>query len=387
MRDEWREVRLGDITQWKSGGTPSKGNPQFWAGHIPWISAKNMPDGWVENAEPQITQSGLENGSSLAPVDSILMLVRGSGLFNRRYISIVKKPVAFNQDIKCIESDSATMPLFLFYLLRGNDAQLLSMLETTGIGAGKFDTKRLQNMVVNLPPISEQRAIAATLSCLDDKIELNNKINANLEAQAQAIFKNWFVDFEPFQDGEFVDSELGMIPKGWRVGTIGDVIRLQRGHDLPIANTVSGQYPVLGSKGIIAYHNKYTTKAPCIVMGRSGNIGNPRYYNCDAWAHNTSLYVKEFRCMPLWIFYILSQIDYAVFKGGSAVPTLNRNHVELWKITIPPNNIQNKFHDVVDGFMQQIKQNKNQSRTLTAIRDALLPKLMSGEIEVPLEDE
>lgn len=144
MKCKWREVYLDDITKWSSGGTPSKNNPLYWDGTIPWISAKNMPDGWLDDAEPKITELGLNNGSKLAPPNSILMLVRGSGLYNRRYICITRREVAFNQDVKCIETTDECLPEFLYYWLRGNDTNLVSLLETTGIGAGKFDTKRLQ---------------------------------------------------------------------------------------------------------------------------------------------------------------------------------------------------------------------------------------------------
>jgi len=194
MRCEWKEVCLGDLTKWSSGGTPSKNNPLYWNGTIPWISAKNMPDGWVDDAEPKITELGLNNGSRLAPPKSILILVRGSGLYNRRYICITRKAVAFNQDAKCIEPNDEVLPEFLYYWLRGNDKSLVSLLETTGIGAGKFDTKRLQQLRVVLPSLQEQKKIISLLCPLDDKIELNNKINENLEQQAQTLFKKWFIE-------------------------------------------------------------------------------------------------------------------------------------------------------------------------------------------------
>jgi len=199
---------------------------------------------------------------------------------------------------------------------------------------------------------------------------------------AQAIFKSWFVDFEPFADGEFTDSELGEIPTGWKVGKVGDVVRLQRGHDLPINTVVDGGYPVVGSKGVIAYHNKFTSAAPAIILGRSGNIGLPRYYNKDCWAHNTAIYSKEIYGAPLWVFFMLCQIDYTVFKGGSAVPTMNRNHVESWQIVVPPTPVQNEFHELISPLYAQRDLVEVQSATLVALRDTLLPRLMSGELSV-----
>ena len=130
----------------------------------------------------------------------------------------------------------------------------------------------------------------------------------------------------------------------WKQGTVGDVLQLQRGHDLPRAEMLGGDYPVAGSTGTIGYHNQYTAKAPVIVMGRSGNIGNPRLYLSDCWTHNTSLYVKQlYQAEYLWAFYLLKNLNYDGFVGGSAVPTLNRNDVHAYSIPIPPLELQKTF--------------------------------------------
>lgn len=273
-------------------------------------------------------------------------------------------------------------PVFLSYHLGNPLTRAWIVQHAHGATMPNLNTEILSAVPIFVPSMEVQQSIAATLSCLDDKIVLNNKINANLEAQAQAIFKSWFVDFEPFQDSEFVDSELGRIPKGWRVGCIGDVVRLQRGHDLPVNTIEHGKYPVLGSKGILGYHDEYTTQAPCIVMGRSGNIGNPRYYPFSCWAHNTTIYVKEYFCAPLWAFYILKQVDYSIFKGGSAVPTLNRNHVESYHIIIPPEVAQKNFHDLINPMIEVINHKIEENLALETLRDTLLPKLMSGEVAI-----
>ena len=127
----------------------------------------------------------------------------------------------------------------------------------------------------------------------------------------------------------------------WKQGTVGDVLQLQRGHDLPRTEMTGGKYPVAGSTGTIGYHDEFTAEAPVIVMGRSGNIGNPRLYLCNCWTHNTSLYVKQiYEAEPLWVFYLLKNLNYDGFVGGSAVPTLNRNDVHAYGIAIPPLELQ-----------------------------------------------
>ena len=140
---------------------------------------------------------------------------------------------------------------------------------------------------------------------------------------------------------------------------LGDVVTFQRGHDLPKAQMVDGPYPVLGSNGIIGYHNRYTTTGPVIVVGRSGNVGYPFMVKSNAWAHNTSLYIKDFKGNdPIFIYYFLQTLNLAKFAGGSAVPTLNRNHINTIKVKIPKDvSVQQKIGSVLASFDEKISTN------------------------------
>ena len=165
--EEWKEYKLGDLIKLSSGGTPDKKNDSYWGGAIPWISAKSMYDDYLYSSDLTITNEGLINGSRIAPVNSILLLTRGSGLFNRIPVCLVKKEMAFNQDVKCLESKNQDIVsnLFLFYWLMGNKHEISAILETTGIGAGKIDTERLKNIKINLPPVRTQKALVQSI-CL-----------------------------------------------------------------------------------------------------------------------------------------------------------------------------------------------------------------------------
>ena len=222
---------------------------------------------------------------------------------------------------------------------------------------------------VRLPELQTQKKIAAALSLLDEKIRTNAKINENLEQQIEAIFNNKYAP--------------SLCCPNWNVGTIGDVVTLQRGYDLPKDKMVPGSYPVAGSTDTIFYHNDYTTEAPCVVMGRSGNIGKPRLYMERCWAHNTTLFVKDFKGNnPYWSYYMLRSIDYSQFRGGSAVPTLNRNHVHSFEFSIPPVNQQNEFGEIILPILLLIENNRKEIKRLSTLREALLPKLMAGEIDI-----
>ena len=194
-------------------------------------------------------------------------------------------------------------------------------------------------------------------------------VNDNLQHQIESIFNSKYAP--------------SLRLTNWTMGTIGDVVTLQRGYDLPKDKMILGSYPVAGSTGTIFYHNNYTTETPCIVMGRSGNIGRPRLYMERCWAHNTTLFVKEFKgSNPYWVYYMLCTIDYSQFRGGSAVPTLNRNHVHSFEISIPPVNQQNEFADQILPLLLMMENKRKENNILSELRDSLLPKLMSGEIDV-----
>jgi len=124
--------------------------------------------------------------------------------------------------------------------------------------------------------------------------------------------------------------------EGWKSTTLGEIVNFRRGHDLTKSDMINGKIPVIGSNGIIGYHNKYTTKAPCLTIGRSGNTGKPHFIDKDAWAHNTTLYIDDFKGNnPKYIYYLLQTLNLSNYQGGSAVPTLNRNHIHPINVTIP----------------------------------------------------
>ena len=227
-----------------------------------------------------------------------------------------------------------------------------------------FDWNELCAVELPVPEIEEQKKIVKAYKTITDRIELKKRINDNLDATAQTIYQELFVD------NPAVSS--------WKQGTVGDVLQLQRGHDLPRAEMVEGKYPVAGSTDTIGYHNQYTSKAPVIVMGRSGNIGNPRLYLCDCWAHNTSLYVKQFiNSEPIWTFFLLKNLNYDGFVGGSAVPTLNRNDVHAYSIAIPPIEMQKDFSEKVIKLISIKETNIAEISKLEELKTTVLATISS----------
>ncbi|MBY0446207.1 MAG: restriction endonuclease subunit S, partial [Burkholderiales bacterium] len=195
----WRPMTLGDVTIWSSGGTPKKDVSEYWDGDIPWISANSMYGTRFGASNLKITEAGLKNGSRLAEKDSVLLLVRGGALHNRIPVGIATRDVAFNQDVKALKARADLIsPWYLLFWLMAHEKFLLeSVVEYTGIGAGKLDTKRMQALPFLLPPAEEVSAIEGLAKAIDDRIVLLRETNATLEAMAQALFKSWFVDFDP----------------------------------------------------------------------------------------------------------------------------------------------------------------------------------------------
>ncbi len=263
---------------------------------------------------------------------------------------------------------------------RGNDTRFtyyfLKSIDFSRYNSGSAQASLNRNFIypirICIPEPREQRAIASVLGALDDKIELNRRMNETLEALAQSLFKSWFVD-----------ATQSALPKGWREGRLDEVLVLQRGFDLPSTQRTPGTYPVICASGPNGTHGEFRVRGPGVTTGRSGTLGQVYFVHEDFWPHNTSLWVKEFKhSTPLFAFLLLRTLDFGIFNSGSAVPTLNRNHVHNLPVNIPPIELIQEFEATVSLMYQRLKSNDEESRTLAALRDALLPKLLSGEIRL-----
>jgi type I restriction enzyme, S subunit len=255
-----------------------------------------------------------------------------------------------------------------------------------------------------LPPLAVQRAIAHILGTLDDKIELNRRMNATLEEMARTLFKSWFVDFDPVRakaegsdpclpkpladlfPGSFEDSELGEIPKSWRVTTLGELLELSYGKALKEENRDAGHIPVFGSNGQVGWHNEKLAEGPGIIVGRKGNPGVVTWAPTDFFAIDTTFYVMpKASCQGLhFLYYVLRDHDLASLGADSAVPGLNRNMAYMSQQVLPAPKVLTAFDIRVQSLFTRRYKLDEESRTLAAIRDTLLPKLISGELRVAL---
>lgn len=280
----------------------------------------------------------------------------------------------------------------------GNDTRFLYYLMNTipirefagGSAQPLINQTILNNISVNVPNLKIQRRIADILGSLDDKIELNRRMNETLEQMAMALYKHWFVDFGPFQDGELEDSPIGAKPKNWDVAKLRDLIELAYGKALKAEDRKGGPYPVYGSSGVVGWHNEYIADGPGIIVGRKGNIGTVHLSHTGFYPIDTTYYVKSNLpdLNPVYYFYYLLQsLGLSHMNNDSAVPGLNRETVYNLDIVIPPNDLICEFDSKVEIFHMQINQNNSEIDQLSKVRDYLLPRLLSGEIEVREAEE
>lgn len=280
-----------------------------------------------------------------------------------------------------------------------------SMTGTSGRQRAQVDV--IAKWQFRIPPIHEQKEIAALLSSLDDKIELNNAINKNLEEMAQALFKRWFVDFEfpnengePYKSsgGEFEESELGLIPKGWTVGVFEDISSCYDSKRVPLSKKERESrakiYPYYGAASLMDYVDDYLFEGVYVLMGEDGTVvdekGFPvlQYVWGKFWVNNHAHVLKGNSAFSEeYIYLLLKRTNVKHIVTGAVQPKINQKNMNSIKVVIPPKDILYKFNKTISGLFGLIRENTDQNRILINIRDTLLPKLMSGEIRVPVEQQ
>lgn len=386
--ETWKNTILKDVCfNIFSGGTPSRKEAGFWNGDINWFSSGETRNRFIKSTEEKITQVGVDKSSTkLSIPNDVLMASAGQG-FTRGQVSYNLIDTYINQSVVSLRADSEKLDSrFLFYNLSGRYEELRKISDGNSI-RGSITTKMLKKFPILLPPLIEQKFISKILSSLDDKIETDNAIIANLEAQAQAIFKSWFVDFEPFQDGQFVESELGMIPEGWEVKTLGDffpVITGKKNANIAIDN---GEYPFFTCSQGIFYTDDYSFDANAILLAGNGDF-NVKRYNGKFEAYQRTYILIPYDEKYVGLLYNLIEFYLPqIVSGhkGSVINYITKGMIEEFKFAVP-NDMPAKTLKLFNDYENFIAHLKKEVKNLEITRDTLLPKLMSGEIRVGQDD-
>lgn len=409
MKNNGKTVSFDDVVLFKTG-YPFKSSELSANGNFKVIKIKEMKSNKIVLTHDTQSYNGLitkriEN--SFVNYNDIVIALTGDPVnkgntdtwVGRSAIYKESNPALLNQRLVLVEPNEEKIDrMFMYYLLISQDVSYgLANIAKGSANQANISHKDVGRFKVSIPEMAFQKKIANILSSLDDKIELNNKINKNLEELAQTLYKRWFVDFEfpneygePYKSsgGEMVESELGLIPKGWYVDLLGRVVNISYGKNLPTKNLILKGYPVFGGNGIIGYTDKFLYKNPKVLVScRGAASGSVLNSLKNSFITNNSLILEDNEKISYQYLKELSKNrSYFDFVSGSAQPQVTIASISQCRIIIPQRETLNEFTKVMKESNEIIENLYYENIKLAQLRDELLPKLMNNEIEVPIEE-
>ena len=368
--------QLGSISRGKSKHRP-RNDPKLFGGQYPFIQTADVKNAnfYITEYSDTYNETGLAQ-SKLWDVGTLCITIAA----NIADTGILGIPACFPDSVMgFIPYDGVSDVRFVKYCfdMLQRDCKQISQ----GTAQDNLSWQKLSTIEFPAPPFEIQHRIADILSAYDDLIENNRKQIKLLEEPAQRLYKEWFVDlrFPGHEHAKIVDG----VPEGWFATNINAVMTFHRGYDLTKNNMVPGKYPVVGSTSIIGYHNQYKISGPGIVTGRSGSLGEYQLIWGNFWPHNTSLYVSDMKGHHvLYLYGMLQTVDFSSLNNGGAIPTLNRNTLSNIAVLEAPKALQQEYVHIAEPYYQAMWREQQQILNLQEARDRLLPKLMSGEVEV-----
>lgn len=380
MADEWPMVKLSDVATINPPRKVKKGElvPFVEMAALP-LSGRDIATTDVETRTAKAAGAHFQNGDTLlaritpclenGKTAQVKVLPNGEiGEGSTEFIVLCGQDPADND--------------FVYYLCRDPEFRkfAISRMEGTS-GRQRVAWQSIAGYQLELPEPETRRAAAEFLATLDDRIENLRQTNATLEAIAQALFKSWFVNFDGLSPEDMRTSELGLIPKGWRFGTLADLCELKYGKALKASERREGEVPVYGSGGIIGYHDEALVRKPTIIVGRKGTVGTLYWQSAPCFPIDTVFYVEP-KVSLHFCHYTMKRLGLHKLNTDAAVPGLNRDNAYRQDVIVPSDDALTRW----DSFMSRIRARMDnvdeQATTLAALRDTLLPRLISGELKV-----
>jgi len=283
--------------------------------------------------------------------------------------------------IKAIEGKT-TNKYLMYFLVYTNLSPLIG-----GDPRGKLTQNIMKSILVSLPPLPEQKNIAYILSTIEQARDKTDTVINSLKELKKSLMKHLFtygaVSLEDAEKVKLKETEIGMIPEGWKVKELKEIATLQRGKDLPKQEWKKGTVPIVGSSGKMGYHEEAVCKGPGVITGRSGSIGKVTYVEEDYWPHNTALYVKDFHDNDTkFVYYLIQTLDFEKYATGVSVPTLNRNFIHMAKKAVPSLSEQQEIAFILSTIDSSINCEENRKRALDELFKSMLHNLMSAKIRV-----
>ena len=379
---EWIECTLDKLGEIVGGATPSTKCEDYYGGSIPWITPKDLSSfkgRYITSGERNITEKGLASCSAqMMPKDAVLFTSRAP----IGYIAIASQSVCTNQGFKSIVVNEKADPLFVYYLLKYNKDAIEAM--GSGTTFKEVSGKTMRAVKVRIPlDVSYQKRIAAVLDSLDTKIENNERINDNLQQQASILYGKYFP--------HAVTDDL---PAGWRVGTVGEIVEIHDSKRIPLSGAQRAKmekriYPYYGAASLMDYVDEYIFDGKYLLLGEDGTVvddaGYPilQYVWGQFWVNNHAHILTGklgFNVESLLLLFKRTPVKSIV--TGAVQPKISQANLRSIQVVVPPQHELDAFNELIRPLFDQIRQNQDQNKALTSLRDALLPKLMSGEIDV-----
>lgn len=403
MPNNWKTYKLGEIAEVQNGYAFKAA--ELVESGIPVIKIKNIipPNVTIEdvsyyngNITSQLEKYIAKQGDFLISMTGSTVNVMSSavgkmGRYRINDVSLINQRVG---KIYVTKPEIVSFEYLCQFLNRYEIHYSLALNATGSANQANISPAQIKHIEIKLPPLEEQKSIAAILSAIDDKIENNLAINKTLEEMAMALYKHWFVDFGPFQDGDFVESELGMIPKGWEVKKLDELAEILNAKRVPLSTNQrskrKGKYPYYGASGVIDYIDDYVFDGEYILISEDGenlrSRSTPIAFSAfgQFWVNNHAHILKE---KEIGYNYLIichfSQLDLNPYLTGAVQPKLNKQNLLQIGIPLPMNiklakEVFNKF----EHYSNQIISNVKENQTLTQLRDTLLPQLISGEVRL-----
>ncbi len=313
----------------------------------------------------------------------VAMTEQGEGLLGSSALVPGSGKYLHNQRLgKIVDLDTERLDQrYLYRLFNAQEVRHQIRATASGTKVRHTAPERIGKVRVQLPSLRAQQRIVEVADAYDFLIANNRRRIAMLEEAARLLYREWFVRLRFPEHGgvRVVDG----VPEGWERATVGDALRLQRGFDLPIQDRLDGLVPIYGSTGINGYHSLAKAVAPGVVTGRSGSIGDVALVQVDFWPLNTALWVTDFlRVSPYYALHLLRELDLKQYYGGVSVPSLDRKTVHRIPVSLPPRTLVDAFDEAVGPMYSQADTLARMSEKLREARDLLLPRLMSGEIDL-----
>lgn len=406
LQSGWRETTLASAMELVGGGTPKTTVPEYWDGDIPWLSVVDFNDEnrWVDHTEKTITQLGVENSSTkILDKGDIIISARGTV----GALAQLKRPMAFNQSCYGIKSTDQSTIDFLYYLLKYSIGQLAK--NAHGSVFSTITRQTFEKINVLLPAVPEQRAIAAVLSSFDNKIELLRNQNKTLEAIAQQLFHEWFVEFnfpngsgKPYKKsgGKMVDGELGEMPEEWKISGLSEIADFLNGLALQKfpPESPTSYLPVIKiremksgisdqtDKASVNLNEKYIVHDGDVLFSWSGSL-EVVLWKYGKGALNQHLFKVTSQNYPKWFYYhwLMQHLDFFRMIASVKATTMGhiqRYHLDEAKAFIPTEAVMKKADMVFAPLLDKIIANNAHIFSLTLARESLLPSMMSGEVRV-----